>query len=215
MTQNRHYTFFDNLCLGIDQALRAVLADAKTTQRPYPAKHEVEPPLTTDERKHAAGLMRVNHAGEVCAQGLYQAQALVSRRSELKKEFQQAAIEEGDHLAWCSTRLAELGSHASYLNPLWYAGSFAIGLTASIAGDKWSLGFLAETENQVVKHLEKHLKLLPAGDNKSHKILQQMQKDETEHRDQAIHSGAAILPAWIKKWMRVTSMIMVKTAYWV
>ena len=215
MSQNRHYTFFDSLCLGIDQALRAVFADAKTTERPYPAEHETETPLTTDERKHAAGLMRVNHTGEVCAQGLYQAQALVSRRRELKKALQQAAIEEGDHLTWCSTRLAELGSHASYLNPLWYAGSFAIGLTASIAGDKWSLGFLAETESQVVKHLEKHLELLPASDNKSHKILQQMQKDEAEHRDQAIHSGAATLPTWIKKCMQVTSMIMVKTAYWI
>lgn len=215
MSRERHYTFLDTVCLGIDQALRAVLANAKTTERPYPAEHEEETNLTSEQRKHAAALMRINHAGEVCAQGLYQAQALVSRRYELKKELQRAAIEEGDHLAWCSTRLTELGSHASYLNPVWYAGSFAIGLTASIVGDQWSLGFLAETENQVVKHLERHLKLLPENDIKSHKILEQMQQDEAMHRDHAIDSGAAMLPTWIKKWMQMTSMIMVKTAYWI
>jgi len=215
MPKDRHYTLLDHLCLGIDQALRAVLANAKTTERTYPAKNEREADLTLEQRKQAAALMRINHAGEVCAQALYQAQGLVSHRPELREKLQRAAIEEGDHLAWCHTRLVELGSHVSYLNPFWYAGSFAIGLAAGVIGDRWSLGFLAETENQVVKHLEKHLQLLPSGDQKSYKILQQMHQDEAEHRDYAINEGAAILPEWVKKVMQMTSKIMVKTAYWI
>ncbi len=201
--------------MGIDQALRAVCTTAKTTTRAYPAANEPEPELTSAQRTHAARLMRINHAGEVSAQALYQGQGLVSQRPEIKEKMQQAQIEEGDHLAWCNQRLIELGSHTSYLNPVWYIGSFAIGLTAGLIGDKWSLGFLAETENQVVHHLETHLQLLPANDYKSYKILQQMHHDEATHRDDAIHAGAASLPSWIKKIMRFTSKIMVKTAYWI
>ena len=215
MSEKRHYTLLDKMCLGIDQAVRAVLANAKTSDRVYPAKTEIESDLTLLQRKHVAALMRINHAGEVCAQALYHGQGLVSQRSEVKMKMQQAAMEEGDHLTWCHTRLTELGSHTSYLNPFWYAGSFVIGLTAGLVGDKWSLGFLAETENQVVKHLEKHLQQLPANDQRSYKILLQMRQDEAHHRDDAMHAGAVILPEWIKKIMQLTSKIMVKTAYWI
>ena len=215
MSDFRRLTFLDQLCLGVDQALRAVSGQAKTTGRSYPACLEKEADLTLDERKHIAGLMRVNHAGEVSAQGLYHGQGLVSRRESVKEKMQQAAIEEGDHLAWCQARLTELGSHTSYLNPFWYAGSFVIGLAAGIVGDKWSLGFLAETEMQVVHHLESHLCTLPIDDQRSRKILQQMREDEATHRDEALDAGAAELPGVIKTFMRFTSKCMVKTAYWV
>lgn len=210
----RHYSLLDQLCLGFDQALRALSDTAKTTDRSYPARNEMDTHMSVDQRKHSAGLMRINHAGEVCAQALYHGQGLVSRSNAIKQKMQQAAIEEGDHLAWCRTRLFELGSHTSYLNPLWYAGSFTIGLTAGLVGDKWSLGFLAETEHQVVKHLEGHLKILSNQDHKSYKILQQMQQDEASHRDEAVKAGAAELPPFIKKLMQFTSKVMVKTAYW-
>jgi ubiquinone biosynthesis monooxygenase Coq7 len=159
--------------------------------------------------------MRINHAGEVAAQGLYHGQALVSRSDTLQQKFEAAAIEEGDHLAWCSERLSALDSHRSWLTPLWYGGSFLIGALAGIAGDKLSLGFLAETETQVMTHLEKHLATLPAEDQKSLAILQQMHEDEKEHRDAAITAGARELPASIKKLMRGISAFMVKTAYWI
>lgn len=215
MSQKRHYTLLDKLCLGVDQALRTVSANAKTSERVYPGKSEPESDLTSVERKQAAALMRINHAGEVCAQALYQAQGLVSRRHDVKEKMQQAAIEEGDHLAWCQKRLTELGSHTSYLNPLWYAGSFTIGLTAGLLGDRWSLGFLAETETQVVNHLNNHLQKLPENDKRSYKILWQMREDEAHHRDDAIECGAASLPNWVKKIMGLTSKILVKTAYWI
>jgi len=215
MPEKRHYTLQDKICLGIDQALRAIFANPKTSGRVYPGKNEAESHLTSEQRKHAAALMRINHAGEVCAQALYHGQGLVSRRHDVKEKMQQAALEEGDHLAWCQTRLLELGSHTSYLNPCWYVGSFAIGITAGLIGDKWSLGFLAETENQVVTHLEKHLQQLPENDKRSYQILWQMREDEAQHRDDAMQFGAAKLPGLIKKIMRFTSKVMVKTAYWI
>lgn len=211
----RQYSFLDKICLSFDQALRVVAGEAKTTGRPYPAKNIPEAKLTEKQRKQAAALMRINHAGEVSAQALYHGQGLASRCTELRQKMQHAALEEGDHLVWCSQRLVELGSHTSYLNALWYTGSFAIGLTAGLVGDRWSLGFLAETESQVIKHLENHLQILPVEDNKSHKILAQMRIDETHHREEAIQAGAAALPFFVKKWMSVTAKIMVKTAYWV
>jgi ubiquinone biosynthesis monooxygenase Coq7 len=159
--------------------------------------------------------MRVNHTGEVCAQALYHAQSLSSRNDSIRANMQQAAIEEGDHLAWCKARLDELGAHTSYLNPLWYASSFAIGVAAGMIGDAWNLGFLAETEKQVVEHLERQLKQLPFCDEKSYAILQQMQIDEQHHHDEAMLSGAKELPLLIKKLMHVTATLMVKTAYWV
>lgn len=211
----RNYSKVDQLCLGLDQALRSVFGKATTTGRAYPAATEPESYFTEDQRKHSAALMRINHAGEVCAQALYHGQGLVSRRQDVKDKMQQAMIEEGDHLAWCNQRLTELGSHSSYLNPFWYVGSFAIGVTAGIIGDKWSLGFLAETENQVVKHLQNHLTILPSQDQKSYKILMQMQEDEAQHRDDAIDAGGAELPGFVKKLMSMMSKVMVKTAYWV
>jgi ubiquinone biosynthesis monooxygenase Coq7 len=210
----RNFTLLDHFCLGIDQALRTISDNTGTTGREYPAKNEKEPELTSSERKHTAGLMRVNHAGEVSAQALYHGQALVSRSKEVKNKLNQSALEEGDHLNWCRIRLSELDSHSSYFNPLWYSGSFIIGLVAGAIGDRWSLGFLAETEAQVVKHLENHLQHLPCNDTKSQKILLQMQQDEAHHRDEAIHLGAATLPKPIKQLMDVVSKIMVKTAYW-
>lgn len=213
--KDRQYSRLDQLCLGFDQALRAIHGAPAATERSYPAANESEPVLSAAERKHAAGLMRVNHAGEVCAQALYHGQGLVSRNPDIQQQMQQSAIEEGDHLNWCDTRLKELDSHTSYLNPVWYAGSFMLGMTAGLIGDRWSLGFVAETEYQVVKHLEKHLQLLPPQDHKSIKILEQMHTDESHHRDEAIKAGALDLPAFIKKIMTFTSKAMVKTAYWV
>ena len=199
----RHYSKL-RLCISVDQALRSIFGGAQTTERPYPAASEMEAELSLEQRKHSAALMRINHAGEVCAQALYHSQGLASRNPDVQKQMQHAAIEEGDHLAWCKTRLFELGSHTSYLNPLWYAGSFAIGVTAGIVGDRWSVGFVSETEHQVVKHLENHLHLLPKQDLKSYKILQQMEQDEAQHRDEAVKAGAAELPDYIKKRMSFT-----------
>jgi len=215
MPEERRYSLLDKICLGVDQAVRAISATSKTTGRVYPGKSEQESDLTPEQRKQAAALMRINHAGEVCAQALYHGQGLVSRRLDVKEKMQHAAIEEGDHLAWCQMRLVELGSHTSYLNPCWYIGSFAMGLAAGLIGDKWSLGFLAETENQVVQHLENQLQQLPENDKRSFNILSQMHEDEAQHRDDALSSGAATLPQWIKNVMRFTSKVMVKTAYWI
>lgn len=211
----RNYSALDRFCLGLDQALRAVTGSAATTGRAYPAENQTEAQLSPEQRKQVAGLMRVNHAGEVAAQALYHGQGLASRNPRIQQHMRQAALEEGDHLAWCQKRLLELGSHTSYLNPIWYLGSFAIGMTAGFIGDKWSLGFVAETETQVVKHIDEHLHLLPSVDQKSQKILQQMQIDEAQHHDDAIQSGAVTLPPFIKKLMSLTAKIMVKTAFWV
>ncbi len=212
---HRHFSFSDQICITIDNALRAVSNQPKVTDRVYPGLSEAENPLTDTERKHAAALMRVNHAGEVAAQALYHGQAWTSRSADLKAKMHTAAVEEGDHLHWCYTRLMELNSHTSYLSSFWYGGSFAIGFTAGLLGDRWSLGFLAETEQQVVKHLDHHLEALPKADKKSQQILQQMQIDEAHHRDDAIASGAAELPQPVKMLMRFLSKVMVKTAYWI
>jgi ubiquinone biosynthesis monooxygenase Coq7 len=215
MTDPRKYSPFDQVCLSVDQTLRAIFGKPKTTERKSPVDTLSEPNLTEKQRKHAAALMRINHTGEVCAQALYHGQGLTSRSLDVKEKMQTAATEEGDHLAWCAERIVELGSHTSYLNPVWYIGSFALGLTAGLIGDKWSLGFLAETETQVVKHLEEQLELLPEEDKKSAAILQQMRKDEEHHHQEAVNSGAAELPSVIKKLMAFASKIMVKTTYWV
>lgn len=206
--------FFDKLCLGLDQALKTLTNQTSTTGRSYPAKTVAEVGLSQQEQKHAAALMRINHVGEICAQALYHGQALVSHSSETKEHMQQAALEEGDHLAWCKQRLDELHDRTSYLNPIWYAGSFCIGMIAGWVGDDWSLGFVAETEKQVIAHLEKHLNLLPAADERSKAILAMMEKDEAQHRDQALQSGARQLPVLVQKLMGLSSKVMVKTAYW-
>lgn len=215
MQQTRHYTLFDRFCLGIDQAIRALTDNAITTGQPYPAKHTEEQALADADRKQSAALMRINHTGEVCAQALYHGQGVVSRTPVMLEKMQQAAHEEGDHLAWCKQRLDELGSHTSYLNPLWYAGSFCIGLVAGMVGDKWSLGFVVETERQVIRHLAGHLQVLPEQDLRSYKILQQMELDEAKHRDEAIASGAHELPEVVKKSMAVMSKVMVKTVRYI
>ena len=158
--------------------------------------------------------MRVNHVGEICAQALYQSQALTAKDPSLRAKMQSAADEEVDHLAWCEQRLEELGSRKSILNPVWYAGSFAIGAAAGIAGDKWNLGFVAETERQVVEHLESHLTVLPEQDRRSREVVEQMKQDEAEHARMAVGAGAAALPAPVKSLMKLASRVMTRTAYW-
>lgn len=166
-------------------------------------------------RRHASGLMRVNHVGEICAQALYQAQRLSSSQSTLSQQFAHAAEEEEDHLAWCATRLQELNSRPSLLNPLWYAGAFAIGLAAGCAGDKASLGFVEETERQVAEHLKHHLEQLPVDDNRSRAIVEQMRIDEIEHGQMAANAGAQTLPLPIRLAMRLAAKIMTRTAYYI
>jgi len=212
---HRQYSIFDKMCLNIDSALRGICGTPHTTGRPYPAKSMPTDILTENQRKHAASLMRINHTGEVCAQALYHGQGLATRRTDIQQKMQDAMLEEGDHLAWCQTRIKELGSHTSYLNPFWYLNSFMIGLTAGLIGDQWSLGFLAETETQVVKHLENQIALLPEQDQKSAAILKTMQIDEAQHHDDAITAGAVELPKFIKKLMGIASTVMVKTSYWI
>jgi ubiquinone biosynthesis monooxygenase Coq7 len=172
-------------------------------------------PLEPAERRHAAALMRVNHAGEIAAQGLYQGQALTARTPETRAALEKAAAEEGDHLAWCRERLDELGSRPSLLDPLWYAGSVAIGALAGLAGDRLSLGFMAETERQVEGHLADHLDRLPAADVRSRTIVQQMQSDEIEHGRAAVAAGGTELPQPVPKLMKLTARVMTGTAYWI
>ena len=206
-------TPIDRFIIEFDTALRSVVGGANAG-RPTPGTESgANAALDSDQRKHAAGLMRVNHVGEVCAQALYQSQKLVARDSQIKEMLDHSGQEEMDHLAWCETRLKELGSHTSYLNPLWYAGSFAIGLAAGLAGDKWSLGFVAETEKQVESHLESHLKKLPEEDHRSRAIVDQMRMDEIEHGQAALHAGGANLPEPIQKIMQAMSKVMTATAY--
>ena len=203
----------DRFIIEFDTALRSVVGGAHA-HRPIPGL-DASPSSLLDakEREHAAGLMRVNHVGEVCAQALYQAQTLVARNPEIQQMLDHSGREEMDHLAWCETRLQELGSHTSYLNPIWYAGSFAIGLAAGLAGDKWSLGFVAETEKQVENHLEDHLEKLPMEDHRSRAIVDQMRIDEIEHGQAAISAGGAVLAEPIKKFMQAISKVMTTTAY--
>ncbi len=211
----RHYSFFDHCIMQLDTALSSVFGNPPGTGRNNPAQDLAEPELTDAERRHSAALMRVNHAGEVCAQALYQGQALTARNPQVRESMQQASNEENDHLLWCNQRLKELESHPSYLGPLWYTGSFAIGALAGAIGDRWSLGFVAETERQVVKHLQRHLQNISDKDKKSIAILEQMKTDEAEHATNAVKSGAAELPDPVKKLMTLTSKIMTRTAYWI
>lgn len=215
MHNKPEYSLFDKLIIGFDQALRTLSNHADASGEAYPAENTPEQDMSEKERKHAAGLMRVNHAGEVCAQALYHGQAAGSRTLSVQENMQHAALEEGDHLNWCKRRLDELGSHTSYLNPLWYVGSFCIGMTAGMVGDKWSLGFVSETETQVIKHLTGHMAILPQQDERSYNVLKRMEADEARHRDMAIAHGAHDLPKMIKGVMALTSKIMVTSAYYV
>jgi ubiquinone biosynthesis monooxygenase Coq7 len=181
--------------------------------RANPAQSSTGEELTATEKAESICLMRVNHAGEVCAQALYQGQAMSARCNEVREQMRQAATEENDHLLWCRQRLDELGGHTSILNPLWYTGSFLIGAATGLLGDKWSLGFLAETEHQVVNHLQTHLDRLPRTDSKSTAILEQMKDDETRHMASALHSGGSALPDPVKKIMTLMSRVMTLTAY--
>lgn len=214
MTQ-RHYNPLDRLLINLDTGLRTIFGGVHTTGRANPAKNLEEPDLNKNEKDLAGRFMRINHAGEVAAQGLYQGQALTARLPKVRAQMEQAALEENDHLDWCEKRAKELGKNTSLLDPFWYLGSVAIGAAAGIAGDKWSLGFVAETERQVVKHLDSHLHHLPEHDKKTRAILQQMKSDEAQHATSATKSGGAELPAPVKKAMQLASKVMTKTAYWI
>ncbi len=209
------YTLCDRLVMTLDNGLRTVFGRPPVSERPDPADAHEEADLGEAEKRLAARLMRVNHAGEVSAQALYQGQALTARLPEVRDKMERAALEENDHLVWCERRARQLGGGVSLLNPLWYGGSLAIGALAGALGDKWSLGFIVETEHQVVRHLEEHLARLPEKDLKSRAILEQMKEDEAHHATTALKAGGAPLPAPVKKLMRLTSKVMTKTAYWI
>lgn len=212
MTQ-REYTATDRLLLNADQALRTLFGRPQVTQRGNPAAAVEEAELSDSQRDHIARLMRINHTGEVCAQGLYQGQALTARDPVIRESMQQSAAEENDHLDWCEQRVEELGGRLSLLNPLWYAGSFAIGAAAGIAGDRWSLGFVAETEKQVEGHLDEHLEQVPPEDRRTRAILQQMKTDEIEHGQKAMNHGGVRLPAPIRGLMKITAKLMTTSVY--
>lgn len=204
----------DRLICHVDNALRTLTPTATTAERPSPATHvKDETTLSDDERQHAAGLMRINHTGEVCAQGLYQGQSLTARLPDIRDAMKHAAQEEVDHLVWCEERLTELNSRTSILNPIFYGLSYGIGAMAGAAGDKWSLGFVAATEDQVCKHLEEHLETLPAADQRSRAILKQMHIDEKEHATLALNAGGVAFPSIIKATMTQISKVMTKTTY--
>lgn len=202
----------DRVISELDRALRAV-AGVTHAARPSPADDVPEAELVDSERKHAAALMRVNHVGEVCAQALYQGQALTARDEGMAKELQKAAREEEDHLAWSAERIRELGGRPSLLNPLWYAGSFAFGALAGALGDRWNLAFLAETERQVEEHLSGHLEALPEQDRRTLVLVEAMRADEARHRRTALRLGAAELPEPAKAVMRLASKVMTSVAY--
>lgn len=204
----------DKFITGFDNALRTLLSPAQTL-RPVPGNELPETEMTDAEKTQSAALMRVNHAGEICAQALYQGQALTARDTAVQQSLTQAAQEETEHLAWTGRRIAELGGRKSLLNPLWYGGSFAIGAVAGLLGDKWNLGFLAETERQVEAHLAGHLQRLPRHDEKSRAIVAQMKMDEAGHATTAMSHGGAELPAPVKLAMKLGSKVMTRTAYWV
>jgi len=202
----------DQLIAGFDRALRAV-AGVATASRPSPGEGVPESDLGAEERAQAAALMRVNHVGEVCAQALYQGQSLTARNEDAKSALLKAAHEEEDHLAWSADRIRELGGRPSLLNPVWYAGSFAIGVAAGALGDKWNLAFLAETERQVEEHLSGHLERLPSQDVRTRAVVEAMRADEARHRATAVELGAADLPAPVKLAMRFASKVMTTVAY--
>lgn len=215
MQGTRHLTPLDRLMAELDRALHTSFPTvAHTAARPNPAAQLATDELSPGEQRLSGRLMRVNHAGEVAAQALYRGQALTANSDMVRNGMTESAGEEIDHLAWCEDRLRELGSDPSRLDPLWYLGSFAIGAAAGLAGDKFSLGFIAETERQVTAHLDGHLQRLPAGDARSHAILEQMKTDETHHGDKASRAGGMPMPAPVRALMRLTSKVMTRTAYW-
>jgi len=213
--EQRCYSPIDHLVTQVDQTLRTLAGKPRVTGRPNPAHRIEESKLTSAEREESARLMRVNHAGEIAAQALYQGQALTARLEDVKERMEEAAAEENDHLAWCAERVRELGSHTSFLGPLWYLGSFVIGATAGAVGDKWSLGFVAETERQVIHHLDGHLVRMAPEDRRSRAIVEQMKSDEAHHGAAARAAGGVELPRLIRRLMQVTAKVMTGTAYWI
>jgi ubiquinone biosynthesis monooxygenase Coq7 len=204
-------TALDRILVAADNAMRT-LSGANSPARPAPGAR-VPNALSDEERRHAAGLMRVDHAGEVCAQALYSGQSLTARDPRVRGALEQASGEERDHLAWCAERLSELDSRPSVLAPFWYAGSFALGVVSGMAGDRWSMGFLVETERQVEKHLDGHLERIPAQDARSRAILEQMREDEIRHANTGRSLGGTDLPGPIRGLMRLASRVMTETAY--
>lgn len=212
--ETRHYSPLDHLVMNVDQALRTLAGKPLVTERSNPAQACVdEAELSEAEKDESIRLMRVNHCGEVAAQALYQGQALTARLDAVRERMERAAAEENDHLDWCEQRVRELGGRLSLLNPVWYLGSFAIGAAAGVAGDKWSLGFVAETEAQVIEHLDDHLQRISEKDVKSRAILEQMKVDEAKHGATAKRAGGAELPQPVRRLMKLVSQIMTSTAY--
>lgn len=213
---SRHLSLIDNFIINADRALRTLAAGSDMTcERPSPARPLDEADLDDSERRHAAALMRVNHTGEVCAQALYQGQALTAKLPQVRNEMEHAAEEEIDHLVWCQERIDALGSHTSYLNPVWYGLSFAIGASAGLVSDKISLGFVAATEDQVCKHLQSHLQQLPVTDLRSRAVVEQMLADEARHADMALSAGGYNFPAPVKGIMTLVSKAMTQTSYYI
>jgi ubiquinone biosynthesis monooxygenase Coq7 len=204
----------DHLIVEFDKGLRTLFSKAHSV-RAYPDANVPEASMDEAEKKNAAALMRVNHSGEICAQALYQGQALTARDPVVQQKLQQAAQEETEHLAWTARRVHELGGHLSLLNPIWYTGSLAIGAVAGLLGDKWNLGFLAETERQVSQHLQSHLDRLPQQDEKSRAIVAQMYSDEAGHADMATTLGGAELPQPVQLAMKLNGKLMTGASYWV
>ena len=209
----RNLTFFDRCIEQFDQAVRTMFGQPAGSGRTNPAQTATTEELTATDKAESICLMRVNHAGEVCAQALYQGQSLTARDAGNRATLEAAAREEEDHLAWSADRVHELGSRLSLLNPLWYAGSYAIGALAGLAGDRWSLGFVRETENQVETHLQEHIERLPQSDRRSHAILDQMKADEAQHGRMAEDAGGRTLPAPVRRAMTLTAGIMKTLAY--
>jgi 3-demethoxyubiquinol 3-hydroxylase len=213
--EKRQLSPLDQFLSGIGSALLAATSAPTRASRANPATDVPETNLSTDEKSHSAGLMRVNHAGEIAAQGLYQGHAAVARNPGIEQQMQAAADEELDHLGWCEERLGELGSSPSNLRPVWYAGAWVMGAASGVLGDKWSLGFIEETERQVSAHLTGHLDRLPENDAKSRAIVRQMRDEEERHGANARMAGAVELPGPVRELMRLTAKVMTGTAYWI
>ncbi len=212
-TSGRRFSSLDRLIMQADQALRTLVPDSVQSVRKPPDQGITPAVLSAEEQRHVAGLMRINHTGEVCAQALYQGQAITARLPDIRQAMEQAAREEIDHLAWCEQRIHALGYRTSVLNPLWYGMSLALGAIAGLAGDEFSLGFVAETEHQVVRHLDQHLNLLPAGDDSSRRILEAMKADEARHATLALEAGGRVLPTPVTQLMQAMSRVMTSIAY--
>ena len=211
MPDQRDYNPIDHIIIGISRMMGGA---APRANRAFPAA-SADGALSEDERRRSGRYMRVNHVGEICAQALYHSQAMTTRDPRIREQMKRAAAEENDHLAWCEQRIAELGARQSLLNPLWRIGAFTIGGVAGIAGDKWNLGFVAETERQVVAHLEDHLGKLPENDARSREVVAQMKADENRHAEAAVEAGAAELPPPVTRLMKLASKVMTSTAHWI